>query len=426
MGSIHHCTTCQMALNIPPGAEGRWFICPGCKQSFEVKTTAKEVTVSPNWFEVSPINENSQLTQSPDWPPPVRALVATAPAESPADVEAMSIAKFDLEMAQIVLQNARNAWEKYQFERVDPAAVANQRLAAENVAKALQQAEERFDSLRNESGKLELRKVRLRRRLLFLQWWENRYAPIVLAFAFVLSGVALGVFVALVLSAALGWLIGIVMISIAGLVVAAWFSTSEGITADSIKSTAEALGQAESEYSLAAARLTAAHQVKDSIGTKFQATKEALDRMGQLSNCARDYEVAKAHCQRLLDIVNSEKYKLLHSNWRELRSVEFEQFLKRVFERLGYAVEITKASGDKGLDLVVTGNAKKIGVQVKGYTGTVGFDAIKEAVTGRLLYKCDCCAVITNSSFTRQAEETARALDCKLIRAFGKNEIMLS
>ena len=317
-------------------------------------------------------------------------------------------------MAQIALQNARDAWEKYGFGRVDPAAVANRRLAAENAAKSLQQAVERFDILRKESRKLESQTRRLRS-LLFLKWWENPYARTVLVIAFLLSGVANGVFVRLMWSAALGWLIGTVMFSFAGLVVAAWFSTSEGIAADTIKSTAAALAQAEEDCRFAASGVATAHQVVESIDAQFQAAKEALRKIRLLSKCADDYEAAKAHYQRLSDIVNSETYKLLHSNWRDLRSVDFEQFLKRVFEALGYSVETTKMSNDMGLDLVVVGKGKRIGVQAKGYKDAAGIDAIQEAHTGMVVYQCDCCVAITNSTFTRLAKEVAKQVGCRLI-----------
>ncbi len=58
---------------------------------------------------------------------------------------------------------------------------------------------------------------------------------------------------------------------------------------------------------------------------------------------------------------------LLDERWKEMRSVEFEAFLERVFTELGYTVETTKVTGDQGLDLIVSYRSRRIGIQVKGY-----------------------------------------------------------
>jgi hypothetical protein len=66
----------------------------------------------------------------------------------------------------------------------------------------------------------------------------------------------------------------------------------------------------------------------------------------QLSSCRR---LAKARQRRdeLIAVLASARYQLIHSNWRAMRGVEFENFLKRVFEALGYQVRTTKGSGDQ-------------------------------------------------------------------------------
>jgi len=95
--------------------------------------------------------------------------------------------------------------------------------------------------------------------------------------------------------------------------------------------------------------------------------------------------------------------------------VDFENYLYSIFEKLGYSVTQTKGSGDKGVDLVLTKNGITYVIQAKFYSGVVGFDAIKEAHTGKDIYKADKAAVVTNNSFTRQAIETAATLNITLI-----------
>jgi HJR/Mrr/RecB family endonuclease len=82
-------------------------------------------------------------------------------------------------------------------------------------------------------------------------------------------------------------------------------------------------------------------------------------------------------------IAQSRWWQLPHSNWRDLRGVAFEIFLKEVFELLGHSVQTTKASGDMGINFVLTGKGQKVGVQCKGYADGAGSKAVMEALAGR-------------------------------------------
>jgi hypothetical protein len=102
-------------------------------------------------------------------------------------------------------------------------------------------------------------------------------------------------------------------------------------------------------------------------------------------------------------------------HWNTLRDKEFEWFLKEVFQKLGYHVEMTKASGDQGVDLIVSGHGRRIAVQVKGYANKVGNDAVQQVHSGMTYHKCQECAVITNNRFSRSARELAASVGCTLI-----------
>ena len=103
-----------------------------------------------------------------------------------------------------------------------------------------------------------------------------------------------------------------------------------------------------------------------------------------------------------------------------MKGVEFEEFLKDLYIRLGYSVETTKKSGDQGIDLIIKKHFKRIGIQVKRYSSTVGNSAVQEAVAGKRYYKLDRICVITNRSFTRSAKELARVNKVELI---DRNEL---
>lgn len=107
-----------------------------------------------------------------------------------------------------------------------------------------------------------------------------------------------------------------------------------------------------------------------------------------------------------------------------MKGEEFEAFLKDVYERLGYTVEITKKSGDQGIDLIIKKHFKRIGVQVKRYSGSVGNSAVQEAVAGKRYYKLDKVLVITNRLFTRSAKELARVNKVELIERDGLKKLI--
>jgi hypothetical protein len=107
---------------------------------------------------------------------------------------------------------------------------------------------------------------------------------------------------------------------------------------------------------------------------------------------------------------------LLTTDLRAMSGLQFEQFLERVFIVHGYPEVLrTKASGDQGIDLVISTGKERIAIQAKLYQGSVGNEAVQQAFTGMVHYRCDRCAVVTNSVFTRAAVELAASTGCKLI-----------
>lgn len=93
---------------------------------------------------------------------------------------------------------------------------------------------------------------------------------------------------------------------------------------------------------------------------------------------------------------------------------EFEQYLEAVFNRKGYSVRRTPYRGDFGGDLIISLNGKKTVVQAKRWKWRIGVKAVQEAVAAKGYYGCDEAMVVTNSTFTPQAQELARRNDVRL------------
>ncbi len=98
-----------------------------------------------------------------------------------------------------------------------------------------------------------------------------------------------------------------------------------------------------------------------------------------------------------------------------LDGFKFEQVCARRLRRNGYRhVTVTQESGDQGLDIIAWRRGKKYGIQCKYYSHPVGNKAVQEAHAGASFYDCEVAVVMTNTTFTRQAEELAQRTSVKL------------
>ena len=149
---------------------------------------------------------------------------------------------------------------------------------------------------------------------------------------------------------------------------------------------------------------------------RLRSAKRAADALGvELSNVDRAIRVDEQSLDSILKSVQYQREELLKENWRAMRDMEWEQFLARAFRLLGATVETTRVTGDQGVDLVVEKGTLRCAVQAKGYHNSVSNSAVQQAVAGMAHYRCNACAVITNSRFTVSAEELALSNRCKLI-----------
>lgn len=90
---------------------------------------------------------------------------------------------------------------------------------------------------------------------------------------------------------------------------------------------------------------------------------------------------------------------------------EFEYYCADLLRRAGFLeVEVTRASGDYGVDILAERDGVTYAVQCKRYDGPVGVKAVQEAYAGRDYYDRMVGAVMTNQYFTRPAVEVAQKL----------------
>jgi restriction system protein len=110
-------------------------------------------------------------------------------------------------------------------------------------------------------------------------------------------------------------------------------------------------------------------------------------------------------------LLRHKRRQLLASRIEDLDAMsgrQFEEFLEALFLKLGYEVELTRYVGDYGADLVVRKDGVKTVVQAKRSKGRVGVKAIGEVLRAKGNYGSSAAMIITNSDYTRQAQEEAK------------------
>ena len=90
---------------------------------------------------------------------------------------------------------------------------------------------------------------------------------------------------------------------------------------------------------------------------------------------------------------------------------DFEYFCADLLRKKGFQeVEVTKGSGDYGIDILAQKDGVTYGIQCKCYATPVGVKAVQEAYAGRDYYDCMVGVVLTNQHFTAPAVEAAKKL----------------
>lgn len=104
---------------------------------------------------------------------------------------------------------------------------------------------------------------------------------------------------------------------------------------------------------------------------------------------------------------------------------QFESFCSFVLISNGFKhVEITKGSGDHGIDILADKDEISYAIQCKCYSSNVGNDAVQQALAGKKFYKRDIAVVLTNQYFTPQAKEEASVFGVKLWDRTKLNEFV--
>jgi Holliday junction resolvase len=99
-----------------------------------------------------------------------------------------------------------------------------------------------------------------------------------------------------------------------------------------------------------------------------------------------------------------------------MRGIDFEHYVAALLVNEGFSnVQVTRASGDNGVDVTAAKDGNRYAIQVKRYKSTVNRRAVSDAVAGMLEYGCNASMVITNSRLSQKAMEFARLHQCVVV-----------
>jgi hypothetical protein len=99
-----------------------------------------------------------------------------------------------------------------------------------------------------------------------------------------------------------------------------------------------------------------------------------------------------------------------------MEGVAFEYYVAELLRHQGYTeVNVSKGSGDFGVDIVASKGTRRYAIQVKRRSGMVSRTAVSDAVAGKGHYSCNAAMVITNSYLSAKSTAFASSVGCEIV-----------
>jgi HJR/Mrr/RecB family endonuclease len=100
----------------------------------------------------------------------------------------------------------------------------------------------------------------------------------------------------------------------------------------------------------------------------------------------------------------------LGNNFADLSPYEFEDFVAKLFQKMGYSTTVTKKTGDFGVDIIAKDKTDTIAIQVKKNKigSNIGNVTVQQILGAMWNIKANKAIIITTSDFTVQAKLQAK------------------
>jgi restriction system protein len=87
--------------------------------------------------------------------------------------------------------------------------------------------------------------------------------------------------------------------------------------------------------------------------------------------------------------------------------IAYEHMVADRLRDLGWETRLTKGSGDQGIDVIAELREKRVVIQCKRYSSSIGNAAVQEAYAGKAFEDADYAAVVSNAKYTPGARSLA-------------------
>lgn len=95
----------------------------------------------------------------------------------------------------------------------------------------------------------------------------------------------------------------------------------------------------------------------------------------------------------------------------DMNGIAFEELACEILVANGFDLaENTPATRDFGVDILAEKDGMTYAIQCKRYKDAVGLEAVQQVYAGRAFYECHVAVVLTNQSFTANAQKLADKL----------------
>lgn len=142
---------------------------------------------------------------------------------------------------------------------------------------------------------------------------------------------------------------------------------------------------------------------------------EALHKLGQavrkrLLSAAEDQTLQEQQARRIAEV--SKRSMRKPADLGRMSPEDFEYWVAGYFKRRRFRhVVVTQFSRDMGIDIYMkTPRGKEAIAQVKRYGKPVGRPVVQQTLGAMMQVGAECCYVVTNSTFSREAWEAAEKL----------------
>ncbi len=95
------------------------------------------------------------------------------------------------------------------------------------------------------------------------------------------------------------------------------------------------------------------------------------------------------------------------NNLNDMTPLQFEVFVREVYARLGYEAELTKRSGDEGVDVLAKKDGLIYAIQVKKTAKPIGSPVIQTLLGSMANIEADRGICVASAGFTRDAQRFA-------------------